>query len=275
MGVVEAQAVEVGGMVYFGGGRVEGNQYKLLIQRGIKGEIETPVMGFAITMINNQLVIVGGRRRDGGLSNQLWLLDRVSETWTQPFPAMLTARWFASAVGYKSLLLVVGGDGEKTIEVLDTKSMRWYTAMQLPSEAMRPSLAVIQDTLHIVWGQTGISVSIPVLFSHALSQNRASKDSCTELTHTWWKTLPDTLSDGPIITSFHGTLISLGAGNAPSSKVAMYVPHTNQWLPVAQLPTPRCGCACVVLSQTEELMVIGGDDDKGKYVKSIDICSTY
>ena len=41
--------------------------------------------------------------------------------------------------------------------------------------------------------------------------------------------------------------------------------------PVAQLPTPRKGCICVVLPETEEMMVIGGRDENKKVTKTIDI----
>ena len=48
-----------------------------------------------------------------------------------------------------------------------------YIAMQLSSEAIYMPLTCsdTRHSVHIVWGWTGISVSIPVLFSHTLCQN--------------------------------------------------------------------------------------------------------
>ena len=271
LGVVEAQSVVIGGKMYIGGGRAEGGQYKILIEPSLQGEAETPVMGFSMAAINDQLIICGGRRREGSITNQLWLLEIVTNTWTQPFPEMPTARWFSSAVGYKKWILVVDGDGEKCIEVLDTISKRWYIASKLPSNAFRPSLTVLQDALYIVWGKTAVSVSIPMLLSDAISQSQA-RDPSDEASPITWHMLPNTLTDGPTITSFHSYLLTIGAGKTSSSTVAMYLPHTHQWLPVAQLIAPRCGCTCVALPETKELMIIGGDDEMGKYVKTIDTC---
>ena len=266
-GVFGAQAVVVGGKVYIGGGRAEGSGYKILeytIEGGQWREIETPVALFGMAVVNDQVIITGGVDRGGIFTNQVLVLDSLTNTWTQPFPAMPTARWMSSAVGYKRWVLVVGGDGKKCVEVLDTKSKQWYTASPLPSDAPQPSLTVIRDTLYVVWEESAVSVSIPMLISDAMSQSQAS-DSTNEPRPTEWQSLPDTPTSRPAITLFHGCLLTVGAGGSrPSSTISMYLPHTEQWLPVAQLPTPRRGCTCV-LPETEEMMVIGGRDENKKF----------
>ena len=272
-GVWAAQAVVVGGKVYIGGGVAEGS-YKILeytIEGGQWREIETPVSWFGMAVVNDQVIITGGKGRGDSPTNQVWVLDSLTNTWTQPFPAMPTARWWSSAVGYKRWVLVVGGGDEKCVEVLDTKSKQWYTASPLPSDAFRPSLTVIQDTLYVVWAESAVSVSIPMLISDAMSQSQAS-DSTNEPRPTEWQSLPDTPTSHPSITSFHGCLLTVGEFGSPSSTISMYLPHTEQWLPVAQLPTPRRGCSCVVLPETEEMMVIGGQYENGEFIKTIDIC---
>ena len=275
-GVWAAQAVVVGGKVYIGGGRAEGSDYKILeytIERGQWREIETPVREFGMAVVNDQVIITGGKDRGYSPTNQVWVLDGQTNRWTQPFPAMPTVRWGSSAVGYKRWVLVVGGHRKKCVEVLDTKSKQWYTASPLPSDAYCPSLTVIQDTLYVVWVKSAVSVSISILISDAMSQSQAS-DSTNEPRPTQWQSLPDTPTSRPAITSFHGYLLTVGAcswGSA-SSTISMYLPHNEQWLPVPQLPTPRDGCTCVVLPETEEMMVIGGRDENVKFIKTIDIC---
>ena len=274
-GVVLVQAVVVGGKVYIGGGGAEGSGYKILeytIEGGQWREIETAVVGFGMAVVNDQVIITGGRDRGGSRTNQVWVLDSLTNTWTQPFPAMPTARWWSSAVGYKRWVLVVGGYGEKCVEVLDTKSKQWYTVSPLPSDAIRPSVTVIQDTLYVVWGKSAVSISIPMLISDAMSQCQAS-DSTNEPRPTEWQSLPDTPTSHPAITSFHGYLLTVGARDSPSSTISMYLPHNEQWLPVARLPAPRNGCTCVVLPETKEMMVICGQDETNKYIKTIDICT--
>ena len=275
-GIRVAHAVVVGGKVYIGGGHAEGSDYKILeytIEGGQWREIETPVTFFGMAVINSQVIITGGQGRGGSPTNQVWVLDGLTNTWTQPFPAMPTARMWSSVVGYKRWVLVVGGLFKKCVEVLDTKSKQWFIASPLPSNAerCRPYLTVIQDVLYVVWGESAVSVSIPMLISDAMSQSQAS-DSNNEPRPTEWQSLPDTPTSRPAITSFHGYLLTVGAWRSPSSSISMYLPHTEQWLPVAQLPSPREDCTCVVLPDTEEMMVIGGWDENMKFIKTIDIC---
>ena len=143
-GVSDAHAVVVGGKVYIGGGGVEGSEYKILeyiIQGGQWREIETPVEWFGMAVVNNQLLIIGGEDKEERATNQVWALDSVSGAWTQPFPAMPTARKWLSAVGYKRWVLVVGGYEERCVEVLDTATNKWCVATPLPDNASRPSPA--------------------------------------------------------------------------------------------------------------------------------------
>ena len=273
-GMSGAQAVVIGGKVYIGGGGAEGgDHYKVLeytIQGGRWREIKTPVEWFGMAVVNNQLIITGGADKDGKVTNEVWVLDSVSGTRAQPFPPMPTARDSPSAVGYKRWVLVVGGDGERCVEVLDTVSKQWYTATPLPSDADRPSLTVIQDTLYIVWGCSAVGVSIPMLISNAMFQSPAS-DTSNGPKPTEWQPLPDTPIRWPTITALNSSLVAMG-GNPASSTIAMYLPQTEQWLKVAELPTPRRR-TCALLPETEELMVIGGWDEDFHCIKSIDLCT--
>ena len=272
-GVHYAQTTVVGGKVYIGGGGVEGSEYKILeytIQGGQWREIETQFTSFGMAVVNNQLLIIGGKEK-GRATNQVWALESVSGAWTQPFPAMPTARKCLSAVGYKRWVLAVGGDWERCVEVLDTATNKWYVATPLPDDAFRPSLTVIQDTLYVVWGHSAVSLSIPILISNAVSQHPTTHTS-NRPQSTEWQPLPDTHTQYSATTSLLGLLVAVG-GDPASSSIAMYLPHMEQWLEVAQLATPREYCTCVILPETQQLMVIGGWDINGLHIKSIDFCT--
>ena len=271
--VSDAHAVMVGGKVYIGGGGVEGSRYMILeytIQGGQWRKIETPAKWFGMAVVNNQLLIIGGEDK-GRATNLLWALDSVSGAWTQPFPAMPTSKKCLSAMGYKRWVLVVGGEEERCVEVLDTATNKWYVATPLPDNAFRPSLTVIQDTLYVVWDHSAVSLSIPILISDAVSQRPATHTSSGPQS-TEWQPLPDTPTKYPATTSLLGSLVAVGGLPAYSS-IAMYLPHMEQWLEVAQLPTPRQLCTCVILPETQQLMVIGGRDENWRYVKNIDLCT--
>ncbi len=57
-------------------------------------------MGFAMTIINNKLVVVGGRNRDDSDSSELGEWQPDSNQWTHPFPPMSTPRWLPSATSF-------------------------------------------------------------------------------------------------------------------------------------------------------------------------------
>ena len=200
-GVSLTQVVVVGGKVYIGGGGAEGSSYKIL-EYTIQGcqwrEIGIPVSGFGMAAVNNQLFIIGGADEKGRDTNQVWALDSASGAWTQPFP-MPTSRGWLSAVGYKRWLLVVGGEGERCVEVLDTAINKWYVATPLPDYAFRPSLTVIQDTLYVVRGRSAVSLSIPILISDAVSQ-RPTTHASSGPQSTEWQPLPDTPTVDPATT---------------------------------------------------------------------------
>ena len=172
------------------------------------------------------------------------------------------------ALDFKKLVNVV--------EVLDTSSKQWYKASPLPGPTARPSLAIIQDSLYISCADDddqplSSQIFIPTLISNAISPAHATdnKSSSTE-----WQALPESLTWLPALVSFHGHLLAVGAGNTPSSTIAMYLPHLQQWQKVAELPTPRLGCACCFLPATKELMVIGGckDEDREDPIFNIETC---
>ena len=265
----------IGRRVYIGGGDAEGGDHYKVLEYTTEGgqwrEITTPVKYFGMAVVNNQLIITGGWDEDDEVTNEVWVLDSASGTWTQPFPAMPTAKDRPSAVGYKRWVLVVGGYHERRVEVLDTAAKQWYTATPLPSDAWRPSLTVTEDTLYAVWEWSSVSVSIPMLISDAMSQSPAS-DTSNGPKPTKWQPLPDTPTKWPTITTLNGSLIAMGDYPA-SSTITTYLPQTEQWLKVAELPTPRWGCTCALLPETRELMVIGGWDKDMLYIKSIDLCT--
>ena len=265
----------VRGKVYIGGGSAEGSDYKILeytIEEGQWREIETPVKWFGMAVVNNQLLIIGGMDEECRVTNQVWALDSASGAWAQPFPATPTARGQLSAVGYKRWVLVVGGHEERCVEVLDTTTNKWYVATPLPDDAPRPSLTVIQDTVYVVWGRSAVSLSIPILISDAVFQ-RPTTHASSGPQSTEWKSLPDTPTNYPTTTSLQGSLFAVGGDSSPSS-IAMYLPHMEQWLKVAQLPTPRRNCTCAILPETQQLMVIGGMGSwPWNFVESIDLCT--
>ena len=306
LGTGIAQAVVIGDKVYIGGGAMylkgpigsaasveeERRAHCLILEYSTTEEgrqwrtIVAPTAVFAMATVDNQLILAGGwDPNTWDPSDQVWVLASDKKTWTQPFPAMPTARCGPSGISYKRWLVVVGGaatpDFENdlnVVEVLDTSSKQWYQASPLPSPESRPSLTIIQDTLYVAWcDDTEESfgthqIPIPALISNIISCAQASpndKPSSTE-----WQQLPEALDPMPALVSFQDHLLAVGGVGTPSSTIAMYLPHTKQWQKVAELPTPRMRCACCFLPSTKQLVVIGGckNDTAEDPIFTMEIC---
>lgn len=254
--VKNCQAVVVEGKIYIGGGVVKSGDFNLLEYTQARHQwkvIKSPLCYFSMAVFSNQLVIAGGRDEEGCVCRQVWTLDCHSHNWSQPFPDLPTAREWASALSYMRWVVVVGGEGNNCVDVLDTVLRQWYTALPLPDDALRPSLAVIQSMLCV---NGAISISFPALISDALCKSQAQNKQ-DKLTSAEWF-ISSTPATPSFVVAFHDTLLAMGGGRLPSSDIMVYLPHAEQWIKVAELPTPRCLCACTILPDTEKLVVIGG-----------------
>jgi hypothetical protein len=263
LGMWAGQAVLLGGNIYVGGGEAEANRLlKFKIEGNVWTLISCPVENFGLAVVSDQLMAIGGTYKNSGAIDEVWAFNPATAAWSQPFPRMPTSRSWASAIGFKRWVIVAGGAGKKCVEVLDTVTKEWYNAIALPRETARPSLTILQETLYVVMEKSMISISLPVLIADAMSHN---KDP------TQWDRLPDTLTSQPALVAFHGHLLAVGAFDAPSTTIAMYLPLFKQWQTVAELLTPRESCSCLVLPETKnKILVIGGCGNgvNSKYMKT-------
>lgn len=281
LGMEAAQAVMVKGKIYIGGGTTEKSVHKMLEYTHSSGkwrEIDTPLHHFGMAEVNDKLIITGGLNKFG-ITSEVWMLDDASDKWTQPFPNMASTRLWPSAVGYKRWLLVLSGEGKDGIlvEVLDTLSKKWYTACCLPhrDKTSRVHACIAQDTLYVVSEHAAFSILVPLLIADAVSQAKVTTAESVTV-HAQWKSLPDPPTNYPAITAYHSFFLAVGASDHPSSDIVMYLPLTQQWLSVSQLPTPRRGCTVIILEETDEkgmtMMVMGGKN-QNDYIKKVDICT--
>ena len=144
VGRIAHTTVLLGGNVYVGGGEADDRQsssrldvYNLTNNQWSSSPITTPYRAFAMTVLDDKLVITGGRTNYEIVKKVLALNARQWKDYSE----MPTARCFATAVGYHSMLVVVGGgiivEGKwirvSTTELLDTTNRCWYTCNNLPS----------------------------------------------------------------------------------------------------------------------------------------------
>ncbi len=269
------QSVQINDRVYVGGGytyRGEDAHIVMAYNRHFCQWHTLPpysTRGFAMTTINNKLVVVGGRNRDFSDSSELGEWQPDSNQWTHPFPPMSTPRWLPSATSYKHWLVVAGGcleDCLQTVEILDVSNMQWSTEPSTPTPWVGMKSTTIGDTWYHMGGEcedVGDSpdvyrVSLEALVSHS------SSDSSNI-----WNKLPSLNCTLSCPLNIGGSLLAVGGWDKmrkePMSTIQHYVPETNTWVQSGQLAHAVHTCTCIMTS--DKVHVMGGHDGYSRLKK--------
>ena len=270
------QSVQVQGTLYVGGGYAGAGDsaYTVMAYDIGAGKWATlppySTCYFAMTVIDNHLVLVGGRGRHYSESNILGVWRASSKEWTYPYPDMATPRRSCSAVTYKLWLAVMGGMGDggrlSSVEVMNTDTKQWYDGPPTPIAWTEMKTAIVGDMCYFMGGYvegTGYTdkvynVSLPAL----VSQLSSAKD-----TQTWKEMLRLPVTHAAPL-SISGTLVAVGGldkdGKALSA-LHLYQPDAGQWIKVADMPIARYHCTSIM---TTELVVAGGYH-KGRWLATM------
>ena len=255
----------LGGSVYVGGG-VEGTSisdyqysytldvYNLANNQWNPSPITTPYDSFAITALDDKLVIAGGKTRSRVLSKKVIVLN--TRQWVD-YSELPTARSSATAVGYHSMLIVVGGqtimEGKwvrvSTTELLDTTNGCWYTCNNLPSPHQQLKAAIMNDKLYLLGGIDEDRKRSPHVFMATLD---------TLSTHQLnWQSAPNTpwCRSAPVV--LYNELLIIGGQQVDyTSEVCIFNPSTGQWKHLANIPAARVGAPAV--NAANNILVIEG-----------------
>ena len=111
MGRVNHTAVWLNGLVYVGGGDETGrkNSYTINCYDPLKNSwsstINTPYYNFAMTKLNNKLLITGGRDKSNKVTNKILIMD---DGQLKNYTKMTIARSTAAAAGHQGMLIITG-----------------------------------------------------------------------------------------------------------------------------------------------------------------------
>ncbi len=270
------QSVEINDTVYVGGGETDRYEDAYIVMAYNTQSCQWHTLPpystryFAMTTINNKLVVVGGRNRDYSDSSELGEWQPDSNQWTHPFPPMSTPRYGPSATSYKHWLVVAGGYHGvclQTVEVLDVSNMQWSTGPSTPTPWMMMKSTTIGDTWYLMGGAYEgwlhdspdvYSVSLEALVSHS------SSDSSNI-----WNKLPSLNCTDSCPLNIGGSLLAVGGwdmkSKKPVSTIQRYVPETNTWVQAGQLPHAVRTCTCIMTS--DKVHVMGGYDGNSRLKK--------
>ena len=259
-------AVLLGGSVYVGGGS-EGRSsddkqysyrldvYNLTTNQWSPSPITTPYSWFAMTILDDKLVIAGGITKNDEYVKKVLVLN--AGHW-KSYSEMPTARACATAVGYHSMLIVVGGEikvqGKLTVlsttELLDTTNGCWYTCNNLPSPHQQMNAAIMNNKLYLLGGVDKDQNLSPQVFVASLD---------TLSTHQMnWQSAPNTpwRFSAPVVL-YNKFLLTVGRQQQYyTSEVCIFNPSTGQWKHLTSISAAICYPA--VVGVADSILVIGG-----------------
>ncbi len=271
------QSVEINDTVYVGGGGTDRGKHDYIVTAYSKQSCQWHTLPpystrwFAMTTINNKLVVVGGRNRDESDSSELGEWQPDSNQWTHPFPPMSTTCSVSSATSYKHWLVVASGFHgvrlQASVEILNVSNMQWSTGPSTPTPWEKMKSTTIGDTWYLMggwckdvgWSRDVYSVSLEALVSHS------SSDSSNI-----WNKLPSLNCTEFYPLNIGGSLLAVGGvdmkSRKPMSTIQRYVPETNNWVQAGQLPHAVYNCSCIMMS--DKVHVMGGHDGNNRFKKS-------
>ena len=238
--------------------------YNLTTNQWSSSPITTPYCLFAMTVLDDKLVIAGGITKNNEVVKQVLVLN--TGQW-KDYSELPTARHSATAVGYHSMLIVVGGgikvEGQwtrvSTTELLDTTNGCWYTCNNLPSPYQQMKAVIMNDKLYLLGGADKDFKPSPQVFVASLD---------TLSTHQLnWQSAPNTswCRSAPVV--LYKFLLTVGGCQEQSctSEVNVFDSSTGQWKNLSNIPKARNAPA--VVGVANNIIVIGGGTNDRKYSK--------
>ena len=275
------QSVVLGNKVYIGGGDarsdrdartvmvydIQRDSYSALPQYNAKY--------FAMTALNDQLVLAGGTSRKP--TDQIAVFQ--SDKWTYPYPPMSIARRSSTAVSFNNHIIVAGGRDDQgrrisSVEVLDVTSNRWCIADPLPVVRSSMKSVVVGDMCYIMGGVDHTSSRTKVV--HRVNLRELTENAVSMATRpvSLWQTEEDTplFYFAPLVLK--QSLLAVGGrddNSDASTSIHLYQSGTRRWVKVGGLPTARSHCTCSVLPNGQVLIAGGWDNSYSLYLSHVDL----
>ena len=225
-------------------------------------------------IVNSLLTLVGGKL-SGTLTNQLFSLvgEEGDRKWIEEFPPMPTERCDSVALCAGAGLIVAGGVVDKsnltTVEVLNTVTLQWSTAadLPLPDELVSYGPGVVCGSHIYIFATTSSWDPAPTVV-YTCSINAIVYHTST-LTSLWnrytglWKTIEGPPVVFPALVSVYDRLLAIGGrknyyAEECTTVVHMYNSTTNSWKVISNMYYVNLLCIAAVLPDNQLVVVAGG-----------------
>ena len=275
MGRAYHTAVWLNGLVYVGGGIETGLKISYTINcydpvnNSWNSPINTPYCNFAMTSLNNKLLIAGGEDKSYKRTNQILTMAAGQ---LKNYTKMIIARSDATATGHQGMLIITGGwdDKSKTLsstELFNSSNGRWYMTNDLPQPYYWLQSVIVDNILYLLGGVNKDDYPSPAVFTAPLD---------TLSTHQLkWNTHQDTPWCRSTPVSVYGTHLLIVGGVkvigdkfTRTSDVYKLNKVSHSWEAIGHIPSAREGLAAVSTADNR-VIVIGGRNDKERFTNTV------
>ena len=272
VGRIDHTAVWLNGLVYVGGGCEAGGLGGSCniscydpVKNSWSSSINTPYCRFAMTKLNNKLLIAGGRDKSDKVTNQTLIMD---DGHLKNYTKMAVARTTATAAGHQGMLIITGGEDDEykklsSTELFDSTNGQWYTCSDLPQPYCYLRSVIVDNILYLLGGSDEDDNVSPAVFTAPLGTLSRHKLK--------WKTHQDTPWCISAPVSVNGTqLLIVGGkkGSTRTSDIHKLSKVSHIWEAIGHIPLPRYSSAAVSTADNR-VIVIGGWNDKGVYTNTV------
>ena len=225
--------------------------------------IHTPYYHFAMTVLNNRLLIAGGSdKQSGKITNQILTMDsgRLNK-----YITMNIARSGAVAAGHQGMLIITGGEDDigqilSSTELFDGHNGQWYICNDLPQPHTLLKSVIVDNILYLLGGINKGGDSSPAVFTARLDTLSSHQLK--------WSTTQDTPWHCSAPISVNGTHLLIVGGYKMieneytcSSDIYKLNKVTYSWEAIGDIPSARKSSAAVSTADNT-VIVIGGMKDK-------------
>ena len=236
-----------------------------------RSPINTSYYFFAMTTLNNKLIIAGGKDKSTKRTNQILTMAAGR---LKSYTKMITARSYATATGHQEMLIITGGvdDKGKTLsstELFDSNNGQWYICSDLPQPQYRLQSAIVDNILYLLGGADKSLISSPAVFT-------ASLDTLSRHQLKW-----DTHQDAPRCSSapvsVRGTHLLIVGGSKKTEIDNRYIRYSDvyklnkvnhSWEAIGHIPITR-SLSAAVSTADNRVVVIGGCNDREEYTNTV------
>ena len=268
-------AVWLNGLVYVGGGNKTGARGSYIIDcydpvnNSWSSPINTPYCHFAMTTLNDYLLIAGGWDKSYKTTNQVLTMDAGQ---LKNYTKIITARSYATATGHKGMLVITGGVDYKdkilsSTELFDSSNGQWYVSNDLPQARFWLQSVIVDSILYLLGGVNKDGDYSPAVFTAPL--DTLSRHQLK------WNTLHDTPWCRFAPVSVYGTHLLIVGGDEKiadmficTSDIYKLNKVSHSWEAIGHIPSATESPAAVSTADNR-VIVIGGRNDRGLITNTV------